>query len=91
MFHGQAELRIMNARARSDGIRFDHDQAAVDLLPPVHPRGILLADEAALRKTDAVQFGGIAFEPEDVAEFGAAFGDAERGAAGARASRPPLR
>ena len=52
-------------------------QPAVDLLPPVHPRGIFLADEAALGEADAVQFRGIAFEPEDVAELGAAFADAE--------------
>ena len=46
-------------------------------MPPVHPRGILLADEAALGEADPVQLGGIAFEPEDVAELGAAFADAE--------------
>ncbi len=56
---------------------FDHDQAAVDLGAPVHPRGIFLADEAALGEADAVQFGGVAFEPEDVAKLGAAFADAE--------------
>ena len=58
-------------------VALDHDQPAVDLLPPVHPRGILLADEAALGEADAVQLGRIAFEPEDVAELGAAFADAE--------------
>ena len=72
-------------------VAFDHDQPAVDLGPPVHPRGIFLADEAALGEADAVQLGGIAFEPEEVAELGAAFADAEAQAvlepAGRRARR----
>ena len=74
---GEAELGIGDAGARAGCVGLDDDQPAVDLGPPVHPRGILLADEAALGETDAVEFGGIAFEPEDVAELGAAFGDAE--------------
>ena len=68
------DSRPASARLR----RPRHDEEpAIDLLPPVHPRGILLADEAALGEADAVQLGGIAFEPEDVAELGAALGDAE--------------
>ena len=78
MLDRQAELADSRTRVRGPvAVAFDHDQPAVDLLPPVHPRGILLADEAALGEADAVQFGGIAFEPEEVAELGAAFADAE--------------
>ena len=33
------------------------EEPAVDLLPPVHSRGVLLADEAALGEADAVQLG----------------------------------
>ena len=77
MLDRQAELGIGDAGARAGLGAFDHDQPAVDLGAPVHPRGILLADEAALGEADAVQLGGIAFEPEDVAELGAAFADAE--------------
>src|SRR3546814_2263817 len=32
-----------------------HDQPPVDLLPPVHPRGILLSDITALGEADAVR------------------------------------
>ena len=73
---GEAELGIFDARALATAA-LDHEQAAIDLLPPVHPRGILLADEAALGEADPVQLGRIAFEPEHVAELRAAFADAE--------------
>ena len=79
-------------RVRGPAVALDHDQAAIDLLPPVHPRGILLADEAALGEADAVQFRRIAFEPEQVAELGAAFADAEAQAVlqpAVRAAPPP--
>ena len=72
----QAEFGISDPRALA-AVALDHEQAAVDLLPPVHPGGILLADEAALGEADAVQLGRIAFEPEQVAKLGAAFADAE--------------
>ena len=92
MLDRQAEIRINDAGARSGFARRHDDQPAVDLLPPVHPRGILLADEAALGEADAVQLGGIAFEPEEVAELGAALADAEAEAvlepAGGRLVRP---
>ena len=73
-------VRIVDAGARPGRVGGDDDEAAVDLLPPVHPRGILLADIAALGEADAVQLGRIAFEPESLvrAELGDAFGDAER-------------
>jgi hypothetical protein len=74
--HRQADLWIFGARTLSTAAA-DHDQPPVDLLPPVHPGGILLADEAALRKADAVQLRRIAFEPEQVAELRAAFANAE--------------
>jgi hypothetical protein len=54
-----------------------HHQPAIDLLPPIHPRGVLLADVAALGERDAVQFCRIGFEPQHVAELGAAFGHAD--------------
>src|SRR5262245_16067759 len=62
----------MDAGARSRRIAFHDDQPAVDLLPPVHSGGILLTDKAALGETDAVQLGGIAFEPKQLAKLGAA-------------------
>ena len=77
MFDRPAEFGIMNSGARARSIAFHHDEPPIDLLPPVHPGGILLADEAAFAEADAVQFGGVAFEPEDIAELRAAFGDAE--------------
>jgi hypothetical protein len=52
-----------------------NDEAAIDLLPPVHPRRILLADEATLGEADAIQFGCVAFEPEKIAKLGASFAD----------------
>src|SRR4051794_29834100 len=67
----------MNPRPRSGRIGFDHDQPAIDLLPPVHPRGVLLADETALAEADAVQLRRIALEPQDIAELGPAFAHAE--------------
>src|SRR5205085_9351598 len=75
MLHGETELGIMDAGARTRCVGLDHHQTLVDLPPPVHPRGVLLADEAALGEADAVELGGIAFEPEDVAELNAAFAD----------------
>src|SRR4051794_24120447 len=76
MDHGKVELRIFGPRtlaAASDG----HEQAPVDLLPPVHARGVLLPDEAAFGEAHAVQLGSVALEPEDVAKLCRAFGDAE--------------
>src|SRR5438270_6902144 len=73
MLNREAELGIMNARARGGRFRLHHDQSPVDLLPPVHAGGVLLADEAALGEAYTVQFGRIAFEPENVAKLGAAF------------------
>ena len=55
----------------------NYEEPTIDLLPPIHPGGILLADEAALGETDPIQLGGIAFKPEKVAEFGSAFADAK--------------
>ena len=77
MFDREAELGISDAGARTGFSGLDHHQPPIDLAPPVHPRGVFLADEAALGEADAVQFGRIAFEPEDVAKLGAAFGDPE--------------
>src|SRR3954470_19273559 len=77
MFDREAKLGVVDACARSGSVGLDHDQPPIDLLPPVHPRGILLADEAALGEADAIQLGGVAFEPEQVAELGAAFANAE--------------
>ena len=76
MLDGEAELGIGD-RGCAVRVGLDDHQPAVDLRAPVHSRGVFLADEAALGEADAVQLGRIAFEPEDVAEFGAAFGDAE--------------
>jgi hypothetical protein len=64
-------------KARAGLGRGHDDEPAVDLLPPVHPRGIFLPDVAALCEADAVQLGGVAFEPEEIAELGAAFAHAE--------------
>ena len=77
MYDRQAELGINDPRARSAAVVSDDDQPPIDLLPPVHAGGIFLADEAALGEADAVQLGGIAFEPEQVAKLGAAFAHAE--------------
>ena len=77
VLHREIELGIVDAAARSGRIGRHDEQPPVDLLPPIHPGGILLADEAALGKADAVQFGGVAFEPEQVSKLGASFGDGE--------------
>src|SRR5438128_3819869 len=77
MLHREAELGIMDPRARAGRAGFDRHQSAVDLLTPVHPRGIFLADEATFGEADAVQFGCVAFEPEDIAKLEAAFGHSE--------------
>src|SRR5438270_12140734 len=77
MLNREAELGIMNARARGGRFRLHHDQSPVDLLPAVHAGGVLLADEAALGEADAVLFGGVAFKPENVAKLGAAFANPE--------------
>ena len=69
MDHRQAEVGIGDANALA-AVAFNHQQAPVDLRPPVHPGRILLPDEAALGEADAIQFGGIAFEPQQVAELG---------------------
>ena len=82
-----ADIRPASAVSAAAGL--DDEQPAIDLRPPVHPRGILLADEAALGEADAVQLGRVAFEPEDVAELGAAFGDAEAQAMLEPAGRRP--
>ena len=77
MLDRQAELRIDDPGARAGASVSTTTRRRLTFCAPVHPRGILLADEAALGETDAVQFGRIALEPEQVAEFGAAFADAE--------------
>jgi hypothetical protein len=76
---GKAERDRQRAGGR-DRRRAAPRSAAVDLLPPVHPRGVFLPDIAALGEADAVEFGGIAFEPQGcvAAQFGAAFGNAQR-------------
>ena len=59
---GSAALRLDAYRPDDDAygvdpgatIALDNDQPAIDLLPPVHPRGILLADKAAFAEADAV-------------------------------------
>src|SRR3712207_5832996 len=70
----------MDASTLAGRIGLDDDQAAVDLLPVVHPGGVFLADVAALGEADAIELGRVAFEPERLvgAELGAAFGDSER-------------
>ena len=77
MLHGQAQFWIGYAGSRAGRVGFNHHQPAVDLLPPVHPRGVLLADETALGEADAVQFHRIALEPEDLAELPAPLGNTE--------------
>src|SRR5205085_5758157 len=79
MLHREAKVRIEYAGARAFFGGRDDDQAAVDLVPPVHPRGILLADIATLGEADAVQLGRVAFEPEALvaAQLGNALGDAQ--------------
>ena len=77
MLDRKSELGVGDAGAWAALGGFDDQEPAVDLGSPVHPGGVLLPDEAALGEADAVQFGGVAFEPEDVAELGAALADAE--------------
>ena len=84
MLHGEPKLRIMNASPRPLCVGFDHDQPAVDLLAPVHARGILLPNEAAFGEADTVQLGGVAFQPEKIADFRAPLADAK-----AKAMRKP--
>src|SRR5206468_6049971 len=70
------ELRIFGARTFAATSEHD-EETAIDLLPPVHASGILLADEAAFGEADPVQLGGVALEPEKIAEFRLAFGNAQ--------------
>ena len=56
----------------------DHHQPPIDLLSPIHPRGVLLPDIATLFEADAVEFDGIGLEPQDIGKLRAAFGNAER-------------
>ena len=77
MLDRQAELGIMDPGPWAGRFGLDHHQPPVDLRPPVHPRRILLADEAALGEADPVQFGRVAFQPEDIAQLGPALADAE--------------
>src|SRR5438046_670627 len=77
MLDRKAEFGIGSAGARAGCVGLDYDQPAVDLAPPVHPRGIFLADKAALGEADAVELDRIALQPEQVAELGATFADAE--------------
>jgi hypothetical protein len=73
----ESKLAIGDAGAGAGFHGLDDDQPAVDLGAPVHAGGVLLADEASLGEADSVELGGIAFEPEDVAELGAAFAGPE--------------
>src|SRR3954451_12082035 len=75
MFNCESKLGIMNAGSRAGRLGLDHDQAAIDLLPPVHSGRIPLSHKAALGKAAPVQFGRVAFEPKEIAEFSAPFAD----------------
>ena len=77
MLDGEAEVFVEYAGAGARCCRRNYDEAAVDLLPPVHARGILLTDEAAFGEAHSVQLRRVAFEPEDVAELRAALADAQ--------------
>ena len=55
-----------------------HHDAAVDLLPPVHPCGIFLSDITTFGEADAVQFHRICFKPEDIAELARTLGNTQR-------------
>ncbi len=79
MLHGEPKLGIMGAGALAGRVRRHDHEAPVDLLPVVHPGCILLAHIAALGKADAVQLGGVAFEPERLvgAELRPSLSDAE--------------
>ena len=76
MDHGKPKIGISGAYPFA-AIALNHDQSAVDLLPPIHPGGIFLSDEATLGEADAVQLDRIALQPEQVAEFGVALAYAE--------------
>src|SRR5438067_767184 len=77
MFDGEAELGIADTRAWAGRVGLDHHEPAIDLLAPVHPRCILLADKAALGEADSIQLDRVALEPENVAELRPPFGDAQ--------------
>src|SRR5438045_1929146 len=77
MLNCEAKLGIMNAGSRAGRLGLDHDQAAIDLLPPVHSGRILLSHKAALGKADPVQLHRIAFEPKQVAKLGLPFAHAQ--------------
>ena len=62
MDNGETESRIGRTHPLA-AVAFDHDQPTVDLAAPVHPGGVLLADETALGEAYSVQFGGIALQP----------------------------
>src|SRR5688572_15970671 len=77
MLYRQSELLIDDPGSRSGfGGRHD-DKPPIDLLPPVHPGGIFLPDEAALGEADSVELDGVAFEPEDVSELRPALADTQ--------------
>src|SRR5690349_13142538 len=77
MLHRKPEIIVKDAGPRSGLRGRNDDESSIDLLPPVHPGGVFLADEAALGETHAVQFRRIALEPQQVGEFLTAFADAE--------------
>ena len=74
MLNGESKIGIMNSSSRTRLVRGHDHEPPVDLLPPVHSGGVLLPDEAAFGEADPVQLGRVAFQPENVAEFGPAFG-----------------
>ena len=73
MFDRETEVRIEDPGSWAGLGGGDDHQSAIDLLPPVHPGSVLLADETTLGETDPVQLGRIAFEPEQIAQFGLSF------------------
>jgi hypothetical protein len=77
MFDGETKLGIEMTGPRPWRIGLDDDESAIDLLAPVHASGIFLAYEAAFGKADAIQLGGVTFEPEDITKLCLTFGDAE--------------
>src|SRR4051812_24465974 len=77
MLNREAEIFVEHVSPRAFDRGWHDEETAVDLLPPVHPRGVLLPDETALGEADAVELRGVAFEPEDVAKLRAAFAHAE--------------
>ena len=76
MGHGESKVGISDARAFATA-SLDDEQATIDLLPPIHARGVFLADEAPLGEADPIEIRRVAFEPEQVAKLGAAFTDPE--------------